>query len=320
MKKFLIVGNDIHANRYKDVLLFRDDIEVRFNLLKNDVNEFDCIIFAEPYQFDYKWFKFFQNYKKILLLEKCQFELNLIKKLKCSIYFIHLRDYDNSKINVLHNNKIVWPNLKKGKMSKIYHTLPNIFDFIYNLYEGKAKMIIKECISINDKILLTILINDDSFEVEIQDVKVMGPLPTINGEDIQWPNYFKCINELIDAIMSGEMDFIKSYEREKIYKKLIGKVEYMTMELLKLEYSFNNNVIYKQGDKMLMAYNQENGDMYEFNEVGAEIFLLIAQEKKMKEIFEELTHKYSTTIDMIYDDVLELINRLIELKIIKKEN
>lgn len=88
------------------------------------------------------------------------------------------------------------------------------------------------------------------------------------------------------------------------------------MNLLEMKYKFNENVIYKDRGEMLMAYNQETSDMYEFNSVGADIFKLLQKNKEMKEIFEILNNDYNTTTEEIYDDVKEIIDRLIELKVI----
>ena len=42
--KVLIIGNDIHAKRYKDVLFFRNDLELYYNEYEN-INLYDVIIF-----------------------------------------------------------------------------------------------------------------------------------------------------------------------------------------------------------------------------------------------------------------------------------
>ncbi len=91
------------------------------------------------------------------------------------------------------------------------------------------------------------------------------------------------------------------------------------MDLMNLDYNFNNNVIYKDRGEMLMAYNQENSDMYEFNEVGAEIFKMLAEEMPIKEIFNNLTKDYDVTEEDIYDDVKQIIDRLIGLNVIIKK-
>lgn len=92
------------------------------------------------------------------------------------------------------------------------------------------------------------------------------------------------------------------------------------MDLKKMNYKYNKNVIYKDRGEMLMAYNQESSDMYEFNEVGGEIFKMVAEETPMKDILKKLTTEYDVTEEDIYDDVLQIINRLIELKVIEVED
>lgn len=89
------------------------------------------------------------------------------------------------------------------------------------------------------------------------------------------------------------------------------------MDIKKMKYTFNQNVIYKDRGEMLMAYNQESSDMYEFNEVGGEIFKMLANGMPMKEIFETLTKEYNVEEEDIYDDVKQIIDRLIELNVIK---
>ena len=88
------------------------------------------------------------------------------------------------------------------------------------------------------------------------------------------------------------------------------------MELLKLHYTFNKNVIFKDRGDMLMAYNQESSDMYEFNSVGASIFKLLSQELRFNEVFESLNNEYGTTTSEIYEDVKQIVDRLIELNVV----
>ena len=56
-------------------------------------------------------------------------------------------------------------------------------------------------------------------------------------------------------------------------------------ELKKIKYSFNENIKYRDLGEMLMAYNTDNGDTYEFNEIGGEIF------KLQEEILDEMDIK-----------------------------
>lgn len=89
------------------------------------------------------------------------------------------------------------------------------------------------------------------------------------------------------------------------------------MNIKEIEYKFNKNVIYKDRGEMLMAYNQESSDMYEFNQVGGEIFKLVATETPIKQIFEILTKEYDVEEADIYDDVKQIIDRLKELNVIE---
>ena len=68
---------------------------------------------------------------------------------------------------------------------------------------------------------------------------------------------------------------------------------------------------------MLMAYNQDNGDMYEFNSVGAEIFMMIAKEMSVDDMFCELTKKYN--FDSI-DDMLNKMYPILEWALVHEVN
>lgn len=89
------------------------------------------------------------------------------------------------------------------------------------------------------------------------------------------------------------------------------------MNIKNMKYKFNKNVIYKDRGEMLMAYNQESSDMYEFNQVGGEIFKKLEKEIPMSQIFDELTKEYNVEEKDIYDDVKQIVDRLIELNVIK---
>ena len=198
MKKILIIGNDIHALRYRDVLLFRHDCEIYFNEIKLNINDYDCIIFSEPYRFNECYSLLLGEYKNILLLEKSQFDFISVEKLKCKVYYVHLRDFDsnNFDINLEVNNYVKWPNLSNQGMDKIYHTLPNILDFLFNFFDGDRTIDLLGCSKEKKSIKIKVNVCQKNFLINIYDVEVFGELPQINGVDIQWPNYFKCINQV----------------------------------------------------------------------------------------------------------------------------
>lgn len=89
-------------------------------------------------------------------------------------------------------------------------------------------------------------------------------------------------------------------------------------EIFKLKYAFNKKMLYRDLGDMLIAYNPQNSDMYEFNEIGGEIFKLLEREETFESIFNILTDEYNVTIEDIYEDVCEIIIRMLELNIINK--
>ncbi|MCL2155492.1 MAG: PqqD family peptide modification chaperone [Leptospirales bacterium] len=88
-------------------------------------------------------------------------------------------------------------------------------------------------------------------------------------------------------------------------------------KLENLKYKFNHGLIIRTIKDTTLAYNQENGDMYEFNDVGAEILYLLKEEIEISQIFITLCDGYNVTIEEIYDDVSELVNRMLSLNIIE---
>lgn len=316
MKKILIIGNDLHSERYKSVLFFSDNYIVSLDYSNKNINRYDYIIFSEPLNFNINVFKLLENYKGILLIEKLQTNINLIEKLKCKIYFIHLRLFDNKNKKLLKNNNyIIWPNLVNDKMSKIYNTLPNIFDYVKNEFSlGNNYEIVNMSINTNT-LLLEVDIDKVNFIIEIYDTENVDEKPKFNNDEINWPNYFNCINSLFDKLSNNKLNFKESIQIEKKYNKLIKEME-KNMELFKLKYKYNEKVIYKDRGDMLMAYNQETSDMYEFNAVGADIFKLLAKNVEIDELFNWLNGQYGTKTNEIYEDVKEIIDRLIELNVI----
>ncbi len=241
MKKILIIGDDVHSERYICSLLFLDKYELFtfydneynlkvYNNKKENINDFSYIIYTKPLYFDEKILHLLNNYTGILLIEKLQLQLDLFTDLKCKYYFVHLREFDlfQNKIKFKSENLIKWPNLKYESMDEIYNTLPNILDVL--LFNG---------ITINDNISLEILSNTNEakkisvcllnenlkFNIEIINTKNKSLHPIINGIEIEWPNYFLCIIELIKRLEKQRLDYQMSLNREKKYNKIIKILE-----------------------------------------------------------------------------------------------
>lgn len=86
-----------------------------------------------------------------------------------------------------------------------------------------------------------------------------------------------------------------------------------------LKYDYNSDIKTRQIGEVTMAYNPENSDMYEFNDVGGEILELLKQGVEINELFAILCKNYSVKKEEIYEDVYEIITRLLELGVIREK-
>lgn len=89
------------------------------------------------------------------------------------------------------------------------------------------------------------------------------------------------------------------------------------MDIKNMEYIFQKDIIIRNMGETVLAYNPENSDMYELNDVGGEILMLLKTEKPMEEILKELCFLYDVEEGDILQDVTEIIERMMELGIIK---
>jgi|GEM_PF-186932 len=89
----------------------------------------------------------------------------------------------------------------------------------------------------------------------------------------------------------------------------------MSFEEIK-EYKLNDSLLIRKVGEIAMVYNKENGDMYEFNDVGADILALLVKGCPIQTILESLAELYDTEPDDIKEDVSDFITRMIELNIV----
>lgn len=89
-------------------------------------------------------------------------------------------------------------------------------------------------------------------------------------------------------------------------------------------YEFNKDIIYKevkssdgQDTTIIMAHNTQNGEMYEFNDVASEIFVMMHQGTPTQKIYDNLCKEYEIAVEEIADDVEQFFNRILDLGIIK---
>lgn len=89
------------------------------------------------------------------------------------------------------------------------------------------------------------------------------------------------------------------------------------MNILKIEnYSVSENVIVKKIDDVIMVYNKDNGDMYEINDVGGEIFECLQQGVSIAEIITRLEANYDASRDEIEEATQDFLIRMIELGVV----
>lgn len=89
------------------------------------------------------------------------------------------------------------------------------------------------------------------------------------------------------------------------------------MNILKIEnYSVSENVIVKKIDDVTMVYNKDNGDMYEINDVGGEIFEYLQQGVAIAEIITRLEADYDASRDEIEEATQDFLIRMIELGVV----
>ena len=89
------------------------------------------------------------------------------------------------------------------------------------------------------------------------------------------------------------------------------------MNILKIEsYNVSQNIIVKKIDDTIMVYNKENGDMYEINDVGGEIFEYLKQGIAISEIISRLENNYDALRDEIEEAVQDFLIRMIDLGVV----
>jgi hypothetical protein len=93
----------------------------------------------------------------------------------------------------------------------------------------------------------------------------------------------------------------------------------MTLKELN-KYWFSDQLMTRKiDDDTTMIYNPDNGDMYELNSVSSEIVGLLQEHKTGDDIINILSSEYDVDVDTIVTDTEPLIDRLIEMELLKME-
>jgi hypothetical protein len=89
--------------------------------------------------------------------------------------------------------------------------------------------------------------------------------------------------------------------------------------LIDLQYSFNSDIIIREGDGVCLAFNPDTTDIYEFNETGAEVLSLLKKQLSVNDILSTLSKEYGCDEQDIAEDVFLLLERMLELNVIIKK-
>lgn len=81
------------------------------------------------------------------------------------------------------------------------------------------------------------------------------------------------------------------------------------------KYRLSDELIYRKNGDVLMVYNKANGDMYEINNVGMDIFDNLINMIPISDMLDNLADVYSTKVEDILENVTEFIERMIELDV-----
>ena len=83
-------------------------------------------------------------------------------------------------------------------------------------------------------------------------------------------------------------------------------------------YSFSSDLIKRCiNEETVMIYNPQNGDMYELNDVSAVIIDGLCKGMTGNSILESLSSQYDVEQSVIIEDISPLLDRLVELKLLK---
>lgn len=86
---------------------------------------------------------------------------------------------------------------------------------------------------------------------------------------------------------------------------------------MKIEnYSISQNIIVKKINDTIMVYNKENGDMYEINDVGGEIFEYLQRGISITDIITRLETDYDAPRNEIEEATEDFLIRIIELGVV----
>ena len=94
------------------------------------------------------------------------------------------------------------------------------------------------------------------------------------------------------------------------------------MDIRTLNYSYNGKVICRtkpsEDGGIVLAFDTDSGNMYEFNDVGSELFLMVKDSIPVEEIIAQILRDYDVEYQDIETDLTLFFERVLKLGIIKQ--
>lgn len=94
------------------------------------------------------------------------------------------------------------------------------------------------------------------------------------------------------------------------------------MDIKTLRYRYNDKVICKsqpsEDGEILLAFDTDSGNMYEFNDVASELLLMIKESMPVQDIIEGIIRDYDVKYADIEEDLVLFFERVLKLGIIRK--
>ncbi len=229
-----VLGKGLHSIRYTDALLFSSYSIKADNIEISDLDKHtsDILIIPEP--------NMMESIPKCLLPFLANYDLVLCEKLpfydSCkigeytdilkavNINYIHSRLYDDL-INIPQKPEvnINWPNLYSFNMSPIWHTLPNVIDWLFKQTGSYPIADVTKIIKKNEDYIFTTILNDIMYNVIIYPGDI-DDLVTVDSQSIQWPNYIDTYQRAFNQVINGKIyEANYTYNEIKLINQLLMK-------------------------------------------------------------------------------------------------
>lgn len=252
MTNILIIGTEVHAIRYIETYIFRQ--EVRIDILEindqckdialkygvkiinkvEDYNNYDIIFLTlETIKRNYYIEMISKQYKGILMLEKplslsvCEANklLYLSKNLNLGVVYNRQFETNINKYKKFLKTKIIikWPNLSKDKMDPIVNTMANVLDTVF-LICGYGEIFELYVQVKNNDYIINFKLNDIEIEICIYNTDDLKQKVLINDDVLEWPNYFTTNNNILDNIITKKLDYEQNIEFAMWNVKGLNKV------------------------------------------------------------------------------------------------